>query len=157
MLLSDSGTRLACAVDSALIVALQQLFPRERKPRLVSVQPLLMAVFNKRVASVPDAGAWLLVAEASRTSVALLSGKTWCAVQNVKGRFYDLEAWISLVERVRWSVNLDAVPETILVYTTQGAPPTSRALGPWKVMGLRTRWPTGFLPTRDSAYAMAIV
>jgi hypothetical protein len=150
------GTRLACAVDSALIAALQQSFPRDRRPQLASVQPLLMAVFNKGVASVPDTGAWLLVAEADRTSVALLLGKTWRAVQNVKGRFYDLEAWVSLVERVRWSVNFDAVPDTVLVYTTQGSPPPTRTLGSWTVTGLQTRWPLGLLPTRDSAYAMAL-
>lgn len=152
----SGGMRLACAVDSALIAALHQSFPRDRRPRLVSVQPLLMAVFNQGVPSVPDAGAWLLVAEADRTCVALLSGKTWYAVWNAKGQFYDLEAWVSLVERVRWSVNLDAVPETVLIHTTQGSPPPSRTLGSWKVMGLRTRWPMGLLPTRDNAYTMAL-
>lgn len=150
------GARLACAVDSEFIATLQQSFPRDRRPRLASVQPLLMAVFNQGLASVPDAGAWLLVAEANRTSVALMSGKTWCAVHNIKGRFDDPEAWVGLVERIRWGVNVDAVPDTILVYATQGAPSTSRTVGSWKVTGLRTHWPPGFLPTRDSAYAMAL-
>lgn len=152
----SGGMRLACAVDSALIAALQQSFPRDRPLRLASVQPLLMAVFNQGGLSVPEAGAWVLVAEADRVCVALLSGKTWYAVRNIRGRFCDLEAWISLVERVRWGVNLETVPDTILIHTTQGTPPSSRALGSWKVMGLRTRWPAGLLPTRDNAYAMAL-
>jgi hypothetical protein len=153
---TSGGTRFACAVDTPLISALHQSFPREQRPRLTSVQPLLMAVYNQGAPRVPDAGTWLLVAEADRTCVALLSGKTWHAVQNVKGQFSDPKAWVSLVERVRWSVNLDAVPDTILVHTTQGLSLPSRTLGSWKVMGLQTRWPAGLLSTRDSAYTMAL-
>ena len=152
----SSGARLACAVDAALIEALHQCFPRNERPRLSSVQPLLMSVFNSGGAFIPDSGAWLVMAEPNRACVALLKGKTCHAVQNVKGQFSDAEAWIGLVERERWRVNLDAVPDTILVHAAQEPCVPSRTHGAWKVIGLQTRWPAGLLPSRDSAYGGAI-
>jgi hypothetical protein len=148
-------TRLASAVDNALIDALQQSFPRQRQPRLASIQPLLMSVFNSTPA-MPAKGAWLVMVEADRTCVALYSGKSWQAVQNVKGEFADAQAWVSLVERVRWSISLDSVPDTILVHATPALSQQNQMLGPWKVIGLQPRWPAGTQSTRDGAYAMAL-
>ncbi len=149
--------RLACAVDNALVTALQQCFPRDRRPRLSSVQPLLMSVFNHAGSrAIPAKGAWLIMAEADRACVALHSGKTWQAVQNLKGQFADPEAWAGLVERVRWSIQLDLVPDTILVHTAFALPQQSRTLDAWNIMGLQTRWPSGTLSTRDGNYATAL-
>ncbi len=152
----SGGARLACAVDNTLIEALRQSFPRDRRPRLASVQPLLMSVFNNGRQGIPDAGAWLLIAEPDRTCVALLSGNIWHAVQNTKGRFSDPGAWIALVERERWRVSLDTVPDTILIHTTQALSLSNQTHGAWKVIGLQQRWPTGLLHSRDRAYATAL-
>jgi hypothetical protein len=151
------ATRLASAVDNALIDALQQSFPRERRPRLASIQPLLMSVFNHAGSRViPAKGAWFIMTEADRACVALHSGKTWQAVQNVKGQFADPEAWVGLVERVRWSIQLDSVPDTILVHTIPALSQQNRTLGAWKIIGLQTRWPSGTLSTRDGRYTTAL-
>lgn len=152
----SGGARLACAVDTALIDALRHSFSSDKGPRLASVQPLLMSVFNSGGSFIPDAGAWLIMAEPDRACVALLKGKTWHAVQNVKGRFADAEGWISLVERERWRVNLDVVPNLLLIHSEQTPSLPNRTHGAWKVMGLQTPWPTGLLPTRDSAYVRAL-
>jgi hypothetical protein len=135
-----SGTaRLASAVDNALIDALQQSFPRQRQPRLASIQPLLMSVFNNAsTPAMPAKGAWVVMVEADRTCVALYCGKSWQAVQNVKGEFADAQAWTSLVERVRWSISLDSVPDTIWVHATPALSQQSQTLGPWKIMALST-------------------
>jgi hypothetical protein len=160
---APGATRLACAVDSALIDALTQSFPNERRPRLSSVQPLLMSVFNHAgIPAIPPKGAWFIIAEADRACVALHNGKTWQAVQNVKGVFADADAWTGLVERVRWSIHLNPaeqrnnIPDTILVHTAPASAQTNRTLGAWKIIGLQTRWPSGTLATRDSAYATAL-
>ncbi len=151
------ATRLACAVDNALIDALTQSFPYERRPRLSSVQPLLMSVFNHAgIPAMPPKGAWFVMAEADRACVALHVGKSWQAVQNVKGRFADAQAWAGLVERVRWSIHLDSVPDTILVHSTPALSQQSRTQGAWKIMGLPTRWPSGTLSTRDGAYVTTL-
>lgn len=154
---SSGATRLASAVDNALIDALQQSFPRERRPRLASIQPLLMSVFNHAGSrTIPAKGAWLIIAEADRACVALHNGKSWQAVQNVKGQFADPEAWAGLVERVRWSIQLDSVPDTILVHTIPALSQQNRTLGGWKIMGLQTRWPSGTQSTRDGIYTAAL-
>jgi len=150
------GTRLACAMDGALMGALHQSFSEDHRPRLTSVQPLLMAVFNHQASGIPKEGAWLIVAEAERTCVALLSGNSWQAAHNIKGRYADPQAWVGLIERVRWGVNLDTVPDTILVYTLQGPVPPDQTLQGWQVKGLHTQWPAGLLPESDHAYAMAL-
>ena len=150
------ASRLASAVDSALIDAMKQSFPLDRRLRLASLQPLLMSVFNGGGVPVPQAGAWLIIAEPDRACLALLSGNTWHAVQNVKGHYADAEAWIGLVERERWRVALDTVPDTLLVHSPQAPSLAGRTYGTWKVMGLPTRWPQGLLPTRDSRYSAAL-
>lgn len=151
-----TGTRAACATDSALVQALRDTFPEKHRPRLTSVQPLLMSVFNSGRRLIPKSGAWLVLAEAERSCVALLKGKTWHAIQNVNGRFSDIPSWIALIERERWRVNLDIVPDTILVHATQASVLPNRVHGPWKIMGLQNRWPLGLQPTGDGAYVQAL-
>ena len=148
--------RLAAAIDIALLHALQQSFPQDKRPRLVSVQPLLMSVFNNGSSLIPDNGAWLIMAEPDRACVTLLKSKAWHVVQNVKGTFSDVESWIALVERERWRVNLDAVPNTLLIHAAQSNALLSRTHGAWKVAPLQMQWPTGLLPSRDGAYIGAL-
>ncbi len=154
-----AGTpRLACATDGALLDALRQSFPADKRPQLASVQPLLMAVYNANGRAIPGAGAWIVTAEPDRACVALLKGGAWHAVQNVKGQYADAAAWIALVERERWRVTLDAVPDTLLVHAVQGATLPEQKHGAWRVrgLGLEARWPAGLLPSRDGAYLRAL-
>lgn len=148
--------RLACAVDTALLDALRQVFVQKQAPQLESVQPLLMSVFNSGCHTIPDSGAWLVMAETDRACVALLAGKTWRAVQNVRGQFPDAASWIDLVERERWRVDLDTVPETLLIHATQSGALPPRAHGAWRVASLQTHWPAGLLPSRDGSYIGAL-
>ncbi len=152
----SGGARLACAIDIALIETLRQIFPRDRRQQLASVQPLLMSAFNSSASLVPETGAWLLTVEHDRTCVALLSGKTWRAVQNVKGQFLGSEAWVSLVERELWRVDLDTVPDTILVLSPETPSLPHQSNGAWKMSEMQLRWPVGMQPVRDSIYATAI-
>jgi len=152
----SSAARVACAIDSALLQALRDSFPASQRPRLTSVQPLLMSVFNNSRRLIPDSGAWLVLAEAERTCVALLKGRNWHAIQNIKGRFGDVTAWIDLIERERWRVDLKALPDTILVHSAQAPALPGRTHGAWKVAGLQNHWPSGLLPTRDGAYVQAL-
>jgi len=66
--------RLASAIDAALVDALRKAFER-KKAKLVSIQPALMARFNAARGSLPDDGAWLVVAEQERACIALHSGR----------------------------------------------------------------------------------
>jgi hypothetical protein len=87
----DNGdTRLASAIDQPLLEALKQVLPR-----LVSVQPYLMAAINRCRAAIPKSGAWLALVEQERACIALHAGGRWRSVQNARG------AWLDLLERER--------------------------------------------------------
>ena len=58
---AGGGARLACAIDAALLERLKACFPKGGKARLVSVQPALMAAYNRARERIPREGAWLLL------------------------------------------------------------------------------------------------
>ena len=101
---SDNGdTRLASAIDQALLDALKQALPR-----LASVQPHLMAAINRCRKSIPKNGAWLALVEGERACIALHAGGRWRSVQNARG------AWLDLLERERHRAEGE-VPQLALV------------------------------------------
>jgi hypothetical protein len=88
---TDSGdTRLASAIDRALLDALKQALPR-----LASVQPYLMTAINRCRKAIPRNGAWLALVEDERACIALHAGGGWRSVQNARG------PWLDLLERER--------------------------------------------------------
>lgn len=115
--------RLASAVDASLIEALKGCFAPKSRARLVSVQPALMAVFNRARAAIPKSGAWLALAEPERACVALHSGGGWRAVHNAKG------TWLTLLERARLTVE-GSIPDLVLLHA--GGAAAAEAPG-WKV------------------------
>jgi len=70
------GARLACAVEQALLDALQAKL-RERGVRLASVQPHLMAAFNGARRRLRGASVWLVVEEAGRLALAAIERGAW--------------------------------------------------------------------------------
>ena len=92
-----NGRRLASAVDTGLIEALRACFPPGAGPRLVSIQPRLMAVFNAERARLSRDGVWLALVEHGRVCLALASREGWLAVQSV--RFDAGEDLAALLER----------------------------------------------------------
>jgi hypothetical protein len=88
--------RLASAIDTALLNDLKAAFPKGGKARLVSVQPELMEAINRWRGEIPDAGAWLVLAEPDRGCLALHRAGGWRSVQNTKGE------WLTLLERERY-------------------------------------------------------
>ena len=105
---SRGQARLASAVDAELIAAIKALFPKGAKAKLVSIQPALMHVFNAARRGLPDAGAWLVIAEAERACVALHARGAFRSVQNVKGE------WRTLLERERYRVDGDVPSRVVL-------------------------------------------
>jgi len=91
--------RLASAIDGALLEAVQGCFPRERKPRLASVQPYLMSAFNRWRGTVDAGSAWFLLVEPQRFCLALLQDGRWAAVRNSKAEADAPAQWAELLER----------------------------------------------------------
>jgi hypothetical protein len=108
------GDRLACAVDRGLVEALKACFPATGKPRLVSVQPYLMAAFNGWRAHIPRAGAWLLLAEPERVCLALLVPTGWRSLHNVRGSAERPDECMALIARERYRASGERLPEVVL-------------------------------------------
>lgn len=120
-----AAPRLASAIDANLLAALRSAFAKKRA-KLVSVQPALMAVFNRARSAIPASGAWLVMAEPDRACIALHSGGRWQAVSNGRGE------WLPLLERERHRIG-GAAPDLVLFHTT--GPAANDAPG-WKVKAL---------------------
>ena len=114
--------RLCSAIDTALLEELKSTF-KAKRARLVSVQPALMAIFNRHRGAVPPAGAWLALAEPERACVALHSEGRWHSVQSARGE------WLDLLERERHRIGAD-VPNLVLLHARH---PLSADAPGWKV------------------------
>jgi hypothetical protein len=147
--------RLASAIDAGLIEALRACFPGKRGARLVSVQPYLMAAFNRWRGAIPALGAWLLLAEEGRTCVALHHQGRWRSVQNAKGSLASPDDWAALLDRERHRVEGD-VPDLALVRTAHGAKTEWPQVGGWKFQSLGFPGLEGFLPVEDERYGAAL-
>ncbi len=102
------GARLACAIERKLVAALAERSVAARTD-LVSVQPFLVAAFN-RIRDLAGAGScWLVVEEPGRLTLAYLQKGAWIAVRS---RRVD-ERWRMLLPEIieRESACL-ALPET---------------------------------------------
>jgi hypothetical protein len=74
------GARLACGVDRALLEAANARVA-EAGATLVSVQPYLMAAFNRVRARLGGRSCWLVVAEPGRLALALMRDGAWHSVR----------------------------------------------------------------------------
>ena len=122
---SGAAPRLCSAIDTSLLEELKRLFAKT-KSKLVSVQPQLMATFNRWRGAVPAAGAWLVMVEPERTCFGLHAKGNWQSVQNSRGE------WLPLLERERHRLGGE-VPNLVLLQGANGLP--AEAPG-WKVQPL---------------------
>jgi len=78
---APQGARLACAVDRALVNQLMEVFSKANM-RLVSVQPFLVAAFNRIRKTVGNGSCWLVVEEPGRLTLALIQRGMWIAIRS---------------------------------------------------------------------------
>jgi hypothetical protein len=156
--LGDSRARLpqiASAIDAALLEALRACFPATASPRLVSVQPYLMAAFNRWRDRFASEGAWFLLPEPGRACLALIAGERWLSLQNVRGDYDHPETWADLVARERLRTEAERIPATVLVHAPQAiATPLPGAN--WKGLVSGPFWPAGVTLPAESHYGAAL-
>ena len=75
------GARLACAVDRELIERLAGAFVAGGV-HLVSVQPFLVAAFNRIRRTVGNGSCWIVVEEPGRLTLALIQRGAWAAIRS---------------------------------------------------------------------------
>lgn len=119
--------RLASAIDRVLLDALRDCFPTSARARLVSVQPLLMSVQNRRVDTAP----WLLLVERGRACVASAPGGRWQTVQSMRGDFSAPESWPALLARALLRCD-GAEQGEVLVQSSAGTEFPAFVSGRWR-------------------------
>jgi len=143
---------LASALDEGLMKALRACFPLASRPRLASVQPYLMAAFNRWRSdwrgAMGKAGAWLVLLERSRACFALASSDGWHSVQSL--RLEAGEDVLVLLERE----GLRSARQVIRRATIHGEKPEAAA--GWQLSQLTLPRLKGHSPLDDGRYAMAL-
>ena len=78
---APQGPRLACAVDRALIEKLSSVFTGNNT-KLVSVQPFLVAAYNRIHRTVDKGSCWVVVEERGRLTLVLIQRGAWLAIRS---------------------------------------------------------------------------
>ena len=91
--------RVGCAIDGALRHGLQACFAAGARARLVSVQPYLMAAFNRWRHRLAAPAAALLLVEPGRACLGRLAYGRWTCLRNLRGEFDAPEKSTALLER----------------------------------------------------------
>lgn len=147
--LSDgpAGTaRLASAIDAGLVASIRGCFPGGSGVKLVSLQPYLMAAYNRWRGALAKEDAWLMLPEPDGACLAYATRAGWLAARSFKSE-NDL-----LTEKLeREQLRIAAAPRAVLV---PGVPPAAPA--GWKLSRLSLPPLDGYSPLDDSTYGMAL-
>jgi len=150
--------RLASAVDAPLVAAIGACFPRGGSLRLVSLQPYLMAAFNRWRGALSSDDAWLLLIEPQRACLAMLASQEWAAVQTVRGEYSAPEDWAALLdrERLRADAEVTTAVRSVHVHAPADTRAHAREVQGWTMRGLGLPPLDGFEPRADARFAMAL-
>ena len=116
---APSGPRLACAVDRALVEAIAALFTAANV-RLTSVQPFLVAAFNRIRGTIGSGSCWLVIEEPGRLTLAFIQRGVWVAVRSRRADRGWREHLPELIERETAFLAL-AQPCTRVIVCAQGS------------------------------------
>jgi hypothetical protein len=112
------GARLACAVDRELIEQLAITFGTGGV-KLVSVQPFLVAAFNRIRKTVGNGSCWIVVEEPGRLTLALLQRGAWVAIRSRRSDERWRVVLPEILERESAFLGLDE-PCTRVIVCAQG-------------------------------------
>jgi hypothetical protein len=112
------GPRLACAVDRELLERLVHQFVAAGV-RLVSVQPFLVAAFNRIRRTVGNGSCWIVVEEPGRLTLALIQRGAWTAIRSRRSDGRWRVALPEILERESAFLGLDR-PCTRVIVCAQG-------------------------------------
>jgi hypothetical protein len=113
------GPRLACAVDRELVEELAAKFVAA-SARLVSVQPFLIAAFNRIRSTIGNSSCWLLVEEPARLTLAFIQRGVWVAIRSRRVDSRWRAALPEMIERESAFLALSE-PCTRVIVCAQGA------------------------------------
>ena len=152
--LSPSGkgeSRLVAAVESTLLELLKRAMI-EAGIKLHSIQPYLMASFNRYAKNLARGDGWFVVAEAGRFTLALFRGGQWRRVLLRRGG--DMVALHEWLERENLSDGEDTSCREVFLFGFESH--REAALPSYRLHKLELPVCEGYSPKTDAQYSMAM-
>lgn len=147
--------RLACGVDQALVDALARVMtPLGRRYR--SLQPHLMASFNRWRSKFVGRSGWFVVAEPGLLSIALLGDGQWHSMRTLKvGPDWPLEL-PGVLSREELLAGGDTPCDEVLLFAPDAAQPLLLDSGKWRISTLLPTVLPGMAAGADAPFSIAL-
>lgn len=147
---------LAAAVDRRLLAGLREICRAAGLP-LVSIQPYLMAAFNRWRRELDGKRDWFLLAEAGRLCLAWFEADEWAGIHCQQAG----EAWgqelPQILERTQLLAGRDQPPARLCI-AAPAKPPGEMVLAEgWSGSLLKLPSYPGIAPAEEAVYAMAFI
>jgi hypothetical protein len=145
---------VATAIDRELLAQIAAAFERSGL-RLRSVQPYLMAAFNRWRRRIRHAPTWLVVPEAGRICICGFAGRRW---QMIASQRVDSE-WRADLQRVlerQILLSGEDAPAHVLVCSPDELEPAFAYPGDLQLEIVSPRALPGYAPPSDAAYGLAL-
>ena len=147
--------RLACAVEQTLVEALNtRLSPLASRYR--SLQPHLMASFNRTRAQLGEKAAWLVVAEPGLLCLALLQDGCWQSVRTIKVGADWIGELPGVLDREECLVDSQTECGRVLVFAPDGPQELMRQAGKWRIENLAPGLLPGMIAGADAPFSIAL-
>ena len=156
--LSPAGpgqARLACAVEHKLVDALSTCMSALGS-RYRSLQPHLMASFNRWHARLGEQAAWLVVAEPGLLCLALLRGGCWLSVRTLKVGPDWMAELPRVLAREECLIDSQAECDQILVFAPDEPAAVAPRAGKWRIETLMPMLLPGMAAGVDAPYSIAL-
>ncbi len=152
---APGNARLACAADTALIGALGSvLAPLGRAYR--SLQPHLMASFNRWRARIDNGPVWFVDAEPGLLSVAFLREGRWQSIRTVKVGPEWLRELPGVLTREEYLIDNSADCNEVLLFAPDAPEGLNLDAGTWRVKSLLPTLLPGMAAGVDAVFSVAV-
>lgn len=147
--------RLACAVEQPLIEALR-ICMRPLAGRYRSLQPHLMASFNRWPARLGERAAWLVVAEPGLLCLSLLQDGCWQSVRTVTVGADWIDELPGVLAREECLVDSQTPCDEVLLFAPDAAQPLMLQAGKWRINKLLPTLLPGMPAGVDAPFSIAL-
>lgn len=145
---------LACGIERGLLAGLDQALA-EQGLRLASVQPYLMAAFNRWRGELDGEQDWFLLTEPGRLCLAWFRANAWAGVHSQQVDAGWGEALPQILDRARLLAGMTGAPPRLCIAAAEAAAELKLGEG-WSGALLRPPPLPGLGPAAEAGYAMAL-
>ena len=152
---APESPRLASAVDTELLVALQGVFDGAGVG-LFSIQPHLMAAFNGFRGDMQQRSAWFALLEPGNLCLALLHQGRWQRVRSLRIGSDWREDLLQALEREAYLTDQQEASNEVYLRAVEPVDPSLLELGPWQFHVLSSGLAPVSASAQDRHFAMAM-